>query len=390
MKNVLWLASWYPNRMDNFDGDFIQRHARAVANYCSVYVICVIKDVSISGKEPVIEKNVTGNLTEEVIYYNSAKTGISILDKYFSQRKYNRLYQNVIKEYVAANGRPQLVHVHVGMKAGPLALWMQRQWNIRFIVSEHWTGYLPNADIRLHSFSFIYRRWLKKVLINASAITVVSEYLGNAIKKQFPVTNYRVIPNVVNTGIFLPVGKEPVATTRFIHVSNMTWQKNVEAIFQALSILKKNNVDFEMNVFGTVRPKYQQMINELGLEGCVFLKGEVPQPELAKAMQQSDALVLYSRFETFGCVLIEANACGVPVIVSDIEVFHELIEEGRNGIFVKENAASALAEKLSAFIAQKNTFDKNTIAEAASAKYNFKRVGQQFIDLYDELSPGKE
>ena len=70
--------------MDNFDGDFIQRHARAVAGYCSVHVICVIKDVSISGKEPVIKKNVTGNLTEEVIYYNSAKTGLSILDRYLS------------------------------------------------------------------------------------------------------------------------------------------------------------------------------------------------------------------------------------------------------------------------------------------------------------------
>lgn len=375
--------------MDNFDGDFIQRHAKAVAGYCSVYVICVIKDLSISGKEPVIIKNITGNLTEEVIYYNSAKTGIYILDKYFSQRKYNRLYKKTIKEYVAAKGEPQLVHVHVAMKAGPLALWMKRQWNIPFIVSEHWTGYLPDADIKLNDFSLIYRRWLKKLFIKAAAITVVSEYLGKAIRKQFPAAKYRVIPNVVDTGIFFPIGKEPVATTRFVHVSNMTWQKNVEAILQAFNILKNEGVYFEMNVYGTVRPKYQQMINELGLESCVFLKGEVPQPELAKAMQQSDALVLYSRFETFGCVLIEANACGVPVIVNDIEVFHELIEEGRNGIFVKENDPVALAEKLSAFIAQKNTFDKNTIAEAASTKYNFKRVGQQFIDLYNELTPGK-
>lgn len=375
--------------MDNFDGDFIQRHAKAVAGYCPVHVICVIKDASITDKEPAIEKNVTSNLTEQVIYYNSAKTGIPILDKYLSQRKYNRLYQKAIKEYIAANGKPQVVHVHVAIKAGSLALWMLHQWNIPFIVTEHWTGYLPDADIRLNSFSLIYRRWLKKVLIKASVITVVSEYLGKAIRKQFPVTNYRVIPNVVDTGIFFPADKQPAATTRFIHVSNMTWQKNVDAILQALSILKKNNARFEMSVYGPVRPKYQQMINELGLGGCVFLKGEVAQAELAKAIQQSDALVLYSRFETFGCVLIEANASGIPVFVSDIEVFHELIEEGSNGIFVTENAPDALAQKLKAFITQKNTFVKNTIAETAATKYNFKRVGQQFIDLYNELSPGK-
>ncbi len=375
--------------MDNFDGDFIQRHARAVANYCHVHVIGVIRDASITGKDPVIEKNVTGNLTEQVIYYNSVKTGLNILDRYLSQQKYKRLYQKAIKEYIAANGKPELVHVHVAMKAGTLALWMLRHWNIPFIVSEHWTGYLPDADTRLNNFSLIYSRWFKRVLINASAISVVSEYLGKAICKQFPFTNYRVIPNVVDTGIFFPADKQPAAITRFIHVSNMTWQKNLETILQALSILKNGDAQFEMNVYGTVRPKYQQMINESGMEGYVFLKGEVPQPELAEAMQQSDALVLYSRFETFGCVLIEANACGVPAIVSDIEVFHELIEEGRNGIFVKENDPVALAEKLIAFIAQKNTFDKNTIAETAATKYNFNRVGQQFIDLYNDLSPGK-
>ena len=42
-KKILWLTSWYPNRMDEFDGDFIQRHAKAVALFCRVHVIFVVK-----------------------------------------------------------------------------------------------------------------------------------------------------------------------------------------------------------------------------------------------------------------------------------------------------------------------------------------------------------
>jgi glycosyltransferase involved in cell wall biosynthesis len=376
--------------MDNFDGDFIQRHAKAVANYCHVHVICVVKDISIAGKEPVIEEKRTGNLTELVIYYNSVRTGIEKLDKYLSQKKYHRLYREAIKKYIAENGKPQLVHVHVAMKAGLLALWMQRQWNIPFIVSEHWTGYLPEADIKVKDLPFAYRKWLQRILTKASAITVVSEYLGNAIRRQFKVANYTVIPNVVDTDIFFPADKQPAETTRFIHVSNMTWQKNVEDILRSLVILKNKAEGFEMNIYGALKTTHRKMINDLELAEHVFLKGEVPQHELAKAIQQADALVLYSRFETFGCVLIEANACGVPAIVSDIEVFHELIKDGNNGIFVKGNNPVTLAEALSTFMSKKNTFNKNDIAQTAAAKYNFKKVAQQFIDLYDKIIPGKK
>ena len=99
-------------------------------------------------------------------------------------------------------------------------------------------------------------------------------------------------------------------------------------------------------------------------------------------MQQCDALILYSRFETFGCVLIEANACGIPVVVSDLEVFHEIVEEGINGIFAAGDKSAVLAEKLKQFVLQRTNFDKSLIAKAAAEKYNYKKVGRQFFDLY--------
>ena len=111
----------------------------------------------------------------------------------------------------------------------------------------------------------------------------------------------------------------------------------------------------------------------------------MPQQVLSKQVQQSDALILYSRFETFGCVLIEANACGIPVIVSNLDVFHEIIEEGINGLFVEGENPVALAEKIKYFIAQKNNFNKNAIASYAAEKYNFKKAGQQFMELYARL-----
>lgn len=97
-------------------------------------------------------------------------------------------------------------------------------------------------------------------------------------------------------------------------------------------------------------------------------------------------MILYSRFETFGCVLIEANACGIPVIVSNLQVFHEIVDEGVNGVFVEGENPAALAEKLKQFILQMNTFDKTAIARFTAEKYNYKRVGQQFLDFYKKIN----
>lgn len=196
-----------------------------------------------------------------------------------------------------------------------------------------------------------------------------------------------MIPNVVNTDIFYPVEKQPADRIRFIHISTMVYQKNPEAILQALALLK-DEFAFEMYVYGPVTKSQIELIVKLGLEKQVLLKGEVPQEELSKSMQQCDALILYSRFETFGCVLIEANACGIPVIVSNLDVFHEIVEEGVNGFFAEGENPEALAKKIREFVQQKNSFNKNAIATAAAEKYNYKKVGGQFFELYNKILSG--
>lgn len=385
MKHILWLTSWYPDNLDKFDGDFIQRHARAVALYCKVHVIYVKKDGRLASDEVASDIQEKGNLTEQIIYYNHVATGIKLLDKFLSQRKFNKLSKWAVKEYIKVTGKPDIVHVHIAMKAGITALWIKHKWNIPFIVSEHWTGYLPNADLQFQSFPFLYKSLLKKVLQQASMLTVVSEHLGQAVQHHFPAIKYQVIPNVIDTDIFFPEQKPVAAKTRFIHISNMNYQKNTEAILEATHLLKAE-LQFEMYLYGTDNPQIHKLIDNYALQNHVFIKGEVDQTELAEAVRQSDALVLYSRFETFGCVIIEANACGIPVIVSNLEVFHELVEENVNGIFSPGENPQALAQKLKEFVLQKDTFVKNEIAGVAAKKYNYKTVGQQFFQLYNKIN----
>jgi hypothetical protein len=86
-KKILWLVSWYPNKLLPYNGDFIKRHAEAVSLYEDVYLIYVVRDVSGTiTKDVLIEKSTNGGLTEKIIYYYTPSTGISMFDKFFSEK----------------------------------------------------------------------------------------------------------------------------------------------------------------------------------------------------------------------------------------------------------------------------------------------------------------
>jgi hypothetical protein len=203
---ILVLPSWYPSKINLFAGDFIERHVKAISLYSRQYVIYVIKDDQDKYAPGITSKEMAfDNYTEKIIYYKVNKTGISLLDKLISQIKYKRIYRNAINEYIRLNGRPKIIHVHVAFKAGMLALWAKNKWNIPYVVTEHWTVYLKEADLRFEHFSIMQRQVIKKIILQASALTVVSDWLGKAIQKICPPVHYSVIPNVVDKTIFFPV-----------------------------------------------------------------------------------------------------------------------------------------------------------------------------------------
>ena len=66
---VLWLCSWYPNKLEPLAGDFIQRHAKAVAAKLPVYVLTIVVDESAQiTRKMLVEKRVEGHLTETIVY----------------------------------------------------------------------------------------------------------------------------------------------------------------------------------------------------------------------------------------------------------------------------------------------------------------------------------
>ena len=381
MKKILWLASWYPNRIDNFTGDFIQRHARAVSQFCKVEVIYIKKDESLLPNSISAEMSELDNLTEQVIYYNSHKTNFKILDRFISFLNYKKHYRNAVLHYLKKNGKPDYVHVHVAMNAGVIAQWIKKKWNIPYLVTEHWSGYYRQSKPSVFDYNFLFRFLNRQVLINATHFLPVTQALGETVKKGFVNVPYIVVPNVVNT-LFFKYNPTHAAPFRFIHISSMGYEKNPEGILAAAHLLKDRGYQFELLMLGNKNEELSEMARRSKLAPEVLnFKEAVSYKEVADEMQKSAALLLFSRYENLPCVILEALCSGVPVISSRVGGIAEVIDK-ENGILVESENIKQLADAMEQMMINYGYYDRKKIATESSARFNYDTIGQQIADFY--------
>ncbi|MBS1751105.1 MAG: glycosyltransferase family 4 protein [Bacteroidetes bacterium] len=379
---ILWLASWYPNRISPFEGDFIQRHALAVSTYLPITVIYMAQygeDVTVEKDEVLINNN--GNLKEIIIFFSFKSTGIKIVDKILYNRKYYSTYKKYITQYLAKLDLPDLIHVHVPMKAGTIAQWIKRKWQIPYIVSEHSATYVPGPPDFFKNRSFYYRNRVSSVFKRAIAVTSVSKHDGLLLKNMFSLQHVGVIHNVVNTECFFYKERSKKDIFRFIHVSVMNYQKNIEGIVAAFAALAKIRKDWQLCLTGNNSDYIRHLVKESGIQDRVSLPGEVSNIDVARQMQESDALVMFSRYENFPCTIIEALCCGLPVIATNIAGIPEAVNAS-NGILVERDNIAQLTTALEKMIVNYNRFKRKDIAADAVSKYNYSYIGSQFTDLY--------
>jgi len=272
--------------------------------------------------------------------------------------------------------------VHIGMKAGIAAMWVKEKYGIPYVVSEQWTGFLPESDSRFEELNLLLRLRWTKLMKNASLIFSVSRHLSFHLKRLFGQDiEVAIVPNVVNDQIF-SYSSTNVERSDFVFISGDPVQKNGEDIMKAFKICWDQGEKYKLHVFGPHTQKMEKLIENSVYSGYVTFYGEVPQDQISNVLKKAIALIVYSRFETFGCVVIEALACGTPVIGSDIPTMRELVVHGENGVIIESENPELLSSALKGFkVKQCN----EKISEESIEKFNYTVVARLFDKNYQKV-----
>jgi glycosyltransferase involved in cell wall biosynthesis len=381
---VLWLASWYPDEYEPTNGDFVQRHAKAVSQLMCIDVIHVVQAGRKFNRLNKVVINNDRNLHEAIHYFTYKKSNIDWLDKILYNKTYWRYYKNIVDEYIKQKGKPDVLHVHVPFKAGIIAMTFSRRLKIPFIVSEHSSLYLNEAKDNFYSRDFYFRFYTERAFKKAALVTNVSAAIGKVLKQMFNLRDVRIIPNVVDTNYFYFKSKEKNKTFRWLHVSTMHPLKNVDKIIEAFNKISTEKNNWELIICGPINKEYEQLIKKLNLQTKIKFTDEISYEDVAKQMQQSDAFVLFSKHENFPCVIIEALCCGLPVVASNVGGIAEAVNE-TNGILVEANNTDALQNAILSMMNNVNIYNSRQIAAEASSKYNYQTVAEQFVSAYNDV-----
>ena len=156
--------------------------------------------------------------------------------------------------------------------------------------------------------------------------------------------NICVIPDPLS---FLPTQHSPLMEKRVIAVGRYVYQKGFDLLLQAWAKIEKNHSDWQMAIYGDGnREPYEQQMKELGIDSSrCHLNG--PTADIQKEYVNSSVFVFSSRFEGFGMVLVEAMACGLPVVSFACPCGpKDIVKDGDDGLLVENGNLNALKDSL--------------------------------------------
>jgi glycosyltransferase involved in cell wall biosynthesis len=247
----------------------------------------------------------------------------------------------------------QIIQSHLG-HANQLAVAVGKLSGLPAFPTIHNT--MPFLDRRPY---WDLRRYIRKIVDGiiyrvADQVLVVSQEIKDIIHKKFRIKKSKIV--VLKNGIIFdnslskPIDLEKEFlisgnTLKIITVGRLSYQKAMEIIIKAAAELEKQGMhDFFVMILGEgeERKQLEALIKDLRVENCVKLLGI--RHDVIGLMKASDIFVIPSRYEGLSIAMIEAMACGLPIVASDAPGLNSYIEQGHNGILFPIGDYKALAD----------------------------------------------
>lgn len=377
---VLILPSWYPSKLDEFNGDFNERLVKAVANYRTQVVIYVsTKRNSMLSETEVFH---CGNIITYKVYFKNSKYDIVNILRMI--KSYLLIFRQIFDKY----GLPKLVHNYVFFPSGIITIYLKYRYGLKTVLTEHYSIFnYKNNPQNIHTHSLYKRVIYSLILKSFDVIISVSESLGASVSEwKKKGAKSHVLPNVVNVDFFNKKPDQDSCSGVFtlIHVSDMGPHKNVSGILKVFNKIVKDGISVKLILVGKVKEENLSFITDNNLTHHTEILGELPYQSVSKAMKRANSFILFSNYENMPCVILEALCCGLSIISSNVGGVATVVDK-TNGILVESKNEVQLEEALISMIKNYHKYDTQLISEKAIKAFNYDVIGKKVSDIYTEI-----
>lgn len=289
--------------------------------------------------------------------------------------------RKLLKIYIADHGRPDVLFVQSALLAGYAAAKLKQEFGIPYVLMEPRSFFVTDrASAGMH-------RLAHAAFAGASSILPCSPFLGEALERDYPdvCQKWTWMPYIVDTDRF-----DVVATSRpvdrpitFLNVALMGPRKGQKDLLRAFAQAFGHRQDVQLRFAsgGPLEQELKNMAQSLGIsQQVVFLGGTAPD-KLIEEYQNCDVFVFPSVFETFGVVVVEALACGKPVVTTRCGGPEYLVSE-KSGIVLEPGDVDGLAAAMKTLATTYPSYDAQWLRADCSQRFGSRSVAKRMTEEF--------
>jgi len=279
-----------------------------------------------------------------------------------------------------------LIHAHFASPDGFVTALIGKLYHKPTVLTVH------GSDINVYTKKYLWKKQIVYALSNVKKVVCVSKKLQKkVVALGIEKTNTCVIPNGYNSTLFRPKNKRkirevlnlPTEKKILLFVGNIVPIKGLSYLLRAMTNIAKKRQDVLLVIVGggSQKNELERKTNNLGIAEYVKFVGEKPHREIPLWMNACNVFILPSLNEGFGGVLIEAMACGKPVVATNVGGIPENMNKDC-GILVEPKDSDALADAI--LNALDREWNKKRILSHVKG-YAWNKVVTNISNIYGEV-----
>lgn len=317
--------------------------------------------------------------TNGVIAYNSFILPSSLLrllglkiENFIRMWQLQKMYEHAVMDV----GKPDVLYSHYLFMTYEAAE-LKQKYHVPLVAMEHWSELQKPVLIPFVArYISSYSKADRLIAVCKSLQTAIIRHCG--IK---PVVVYNMVGNEFVYQHTLPCEK-----VRFVTTGSLIYRKGFDMFAKAFSLLNLPKNKWELTIIGEgeERTNLQKQIKEGGFSDNIYLVGSKNKTDIAKMLNESDVFVLPSRNENFSVAVLEALACGLPVVASICGGIRECIDE-KNGVLFEVDDVDALAAAIKHMYEHYQDYDRQAIADDCRARFSSEVIAKQLTAIFEDV-----
>ena len=231
----------------------------------------------------------------------------------------------------------------------------------------------------------------RKAYSNSDHIICVNDHIRENLVENYNIPQAKIdmVGNGVDCDWFSPAPENDRGQTVITYVGRLVNRKNVALLIEAAALLDKENTPFNVRIIGEgeEEDKLKHLAASLGLGERIRFLGRKEGEDLRELYRTSSIFVLPSRYEGLPLSLLEAQACGLPAVVTAFSGAEKIVKDDENGYVAKGWEASDLAVCIKPLINNK----KLRLSMSANARklmveeYSWDRIADKLLDVFEKV-----